>query len=233
MPSANQTVPIVPGSIPDPTLFARETGIKSHAASGGFGVDFISAEGDASLKSDSLTLMDIPPPPVVLAGSGPFPQPFLSVSATGIASSATWSEVFPGHISVFGAASFGSLTISGSLVGYQTLTFSGNAANDTVLYDKNGVTITLDQQLVSELISCGPMGCTVTPYGITTDAIDISLLKANVGGHIVSGDIILGQSRADPPAAVPEPPGVVVILAGIVGLGYMRHRRPGVPIPLA
>ncbi len=224
VPSASQVVSLAPAHIPDPTVFATETGIVSNASSGGFGIDFISAQAHTSLKSATMTLMDIPPPPLAVASPIIFPQPFLMLTATGITSSASWSEVFPQRPSVFGAASFSSLRISGSLVGYKTLTFSGNAPKDKVLYNANGVTITLDQQVVNELISCSPL-CTATPYGITTDALDIWLHNANIGGHIVSGNFILGQSLADPPVNAPEPSSIALMLSGLAGLGWLQRRR--------
>ena len=53
---------------------------------------------------------------------------------------------------VAGDASFGSLTISGSLVGFKTLKFSGDAAANTVLFHSSTVTITLDKRTLSDFL---------------------------------------------------------------------------------
>jgi hypothetical protein len=96
--------------------------------------------------------------------------------------------------SVTGNASFGSLNLSGALLG-KTLTFSGDAAPNTVLFSSPTVTVTLDRQTVSDLISSG-LTKTLTPVGITTQAIDISLHDATLFGRSVSGDITIGQASA-------------------------------------
>jgi hypothetical protein len=64
------------------------------------------------------------------------------VEATGIRSDSNVSSAG----SLTGGASFNLLTLSGELVNGDTLTFSGNAAPDTVLYKSSTVTITLDEQ---------------------------------------------------------------------------------------
>ena len=204
-----------------PYLFGAETGLQSHAISGGFGVDTISAAADAEIATAGFTLLRFPAPTVQLAA------PFLSVSATGVASSASWGEVVPSFITTSSSASFDSLSISGSLLGNHTLSFSGTATADDVIYNHNGVTVTLDQKLVAGAISCiVPAGCSFTPTSVTTEALDIHLQAVNVGGRIVTGDIILGQSYADPPPALPAPPGLAAMLAGLAGLAWARRRRP-------
>ena len=89
------------------------------------------------------------------------------------------------------------LKIFGSLVGTSTLTYSGSAAPNTVIYDSPTVTITLNKQITEQVITCTvPGGCVTKVYAITVAALDISLNKANIDGHKVTGDIVLGQSEA-------------------------------------
>lgn len=197
VPSVQQSLVVVSGNRPIPTLFVNATGIKSHVASNGIQIDFVAAEGDAAVKSVDLTLILNPPPPgPPPVPPIPFPQPFLSLSATKIASTASFNHTFPAGSFATGSASLGSLVVSGSLVGYQTLKFSGNVPKNTVLFKSPTVTVTLNQQIVAGLVSC-QMACTVAATGITTDAVHISLHDADIGGHLVSGELVLGRSYAD------------------------------------
>jgi hypothetical protein len=83
------------------------------------------------------------------------------------------------------------------------LTFSGDAAADTVLYKSSTVTITLDEQTL--LLPPGATGGAIGP-SITTDAIDIQLNNAKFGNQTISGNFDIGQSSAGyslfPPAHV-------------------------------
>ncbi len=123
--------------------------------------------------------------------------PGLSVEATGIHSDSNVS--FEGSLT--GDASFDLLTVSGALVNGDTLTFSGDAAPDTVLYKSSTVTITLDEQTLLY-----PPGATSGIIGptITTDAIDIQFNHAKFEGQTITGDFAIGQSLASyglmPPA---------------------------------
>lgn len=202
--SVNKTVAIAADTFPTPTLFVNATNIRSHVESQGIAVDSISSTGSAKLKSLNLALNLNPLPP--LAGPNvPVPQPFLAVAATGIASNASFGLVFPSLTGASGSASFGSLTISGSLVGDKTLTFSGPAPKDTVLFQSPTVTITLDQQVEEGVVTCVPDPCRLNPSNITTDAIDIELHKADLDGRIVSGHIIVGRLRAGTGSPAPTP----------------------------
>jgi hypothetical protein len=96
----------------------------------------------------------------------------LDVRASFIHSESSASYVFgPDRGFLAGDASFGSLTISGALIG-KTVTFSGTAAADTVLYSSPTETITLDKQTVSDFLPPSDTG--VGPNRITRDALDIS-----------------------------------------------------------
>jgi hypothetical protein len=119
----------------------------------------------------------------------------LSVSASHVHATAEYAHVYGVDRSfVTGDASFGSLSLGGALIG-KALTFSGDAAPNTVLFSSPTVTVTLDRQTVSDLISNG-LTKTLTPAGIVTQAIDISLHGATLFGKSVSGDIIIGQASA-------------------------------------
>ncbi len=118
----------------------------------------------------------------------------LSVEATGIHSDSNSSFMFgPNEGSHSGDASFHSLTITGALVGGETLKFSGDAAPDTVLYKSSTVTITLDEQML--LFPPAATGGIIGP-SITTDAIDIQFNNAKFAGQTITGDFAIGQSSA-------------------------------------
>lgn len=170
------------------SLTMQATHMVNNAESGGIGVDEIGASGAADLGSASFVLADTLGPMLPLSILG------LSVNATGIRSGSDSSFVFgPNEGSLAGDASFHSLTVSGALVGGDTLTFSGNAAPDTVLYSSPTVTITLDEQTF--LLPPAATGGIIGPT-ITTDAIDIRLNHATFAGQTITGDFAIGQSSA-------------------------------------
>lgn len=77
----------------------------------------------------------------------------------------------------------------------KTLKFSGDAAANTILYHSASVTVTPDQQTLSDFLP--PSAPTaIAPNQITTDALDIHLTNAHVFGKTISGDILFGQSSA-------------------------------------
>ncbi len=186
----DQTLSLEPGSSLNPTLQIHATGLGTNATSAGMGIDSVSATGEASVGSAEFLLTDNP-----LLPRGILSLLGLSVSASHIHSSATYSHIYGMDRSfVSGEAGFGSLSLSGALIG-KTLTFSGDAAPNTVLFSSPIVTVTLDRQTVSDLISNG-LDKTITPVGITTQAIDISLHNASLFGRSVSGNVIIGQASA-------------------------------------
>jgi hypothetical protein len=147
----------------------------------------VGARGTADLGSANLTLVDNPNPMLPLSVLE------LSVKASGIQSESTSSVGPNGDSFLNGDASFHSLTVTGALVGGETLTFSGDAAADTVLYKSSSVTITLDEQTL--LLPPGATGGSVGP-SITTDAIDIQLNHAKYGNQTITGNFAIGQSSA-------------------------------------
>jgi hypothetical protein len=112
----------------------------------------------------------------------------LSVEATGIVSvtDSVSTKLGSSTQQVGGGASFDSLTITGTLVNDETLTFSGSVGHpDTVLYHTPEVTITLDHQTAGSATE------------ITTDAIYIQLNNAVWRtGYTVTGNFEIGQSSA-------------------------------------
>jgi hypothetical protein len=156
------------------------------ASSAGLGVDEIGANGTADFSSAHFLLTDS-------VGTGPTVLG-LSVAATGVHSDSNSSFVFPDRGFLAGDASFHSLTITGALVGGRTLTFSGDAKPDTVLYSSPTVTITLDEQRL--LLPPTATGGVIGPM-ISTDAIDIQFHDAKLLGNTISGHFDFGQSSAN------------------------------------
>jgi hypothetical protein len=197
---ADQVLDIAPGTIPVPALFLAATQLDSHVQ-GAFGVDTQSSSGDATLHTVNLSLNLNPPPPAL-----PVPQPFLAVSATTIASHSSFSDQVPLPPVALGSVSFGSLVVSGSLIGTQVLTFSGTAPKNKILYqsptatatDVPNIVITLNKEIRSVIIECnqGTPGCVAQTTGIVTEALNICLHRVNLHGHIVSGEIIVGYTSA-------------------------------------
>jgi hypothetical protein len=185
----NKTLHITTGTAPVPTLTVSATNLRSHIA-GGFGVDTISAEGDATVSGVDISLQLDPPPP-----GGPFPQPFLHITAARLQETANYNLVVPTFTTVGSNADVKGLKVSGSLVGGKTLAFSGAPAANKVLFQSPTVTITLNHKLVAALISCFPK-CVVTPVSVSTSALEITLTNANLDGHIVSGQIDIGVGDA-------------------------------------
>jgi hypothetical protein len=170
------------------SLTMQATDMVNTAKSPGIGVDEIGASGAADLGSASFVLADSRGPMPSLSVLG------LSVEATGVHSGSDSSFVFgPDTGSLGGDASFHSLKVTGALVNGDTLTFSGNAAKDTVLYSSPTVTITLDDQtlMLPPAATSGIIGPT-----ITTDAIDIQFNHAKFAGQTITGDFDIGQSSA-------------------------------------
>jgi len=170
------------------SLTMQATHMVNTAESAGIGVDEIGASGAADLGSASFVLADSRGPMLPLSVLG------LSVEATGVHSGSDSSFVFgPNEGSLSGDASFHSLTVTGALVGGKTLTFSGDAKKDTVLYSSPTVTIRLDDQtlMLPPAATSGIIGPT-----ITTDAIDIQFNHAKFAGQTITGDFDIGQSSA-------------------------------------
>jgi hypothetical protein len=190
--------PLVPSAAIEPmvaSFTAQAKTLSSHVASRGIQLDSVSTTGDSKIASANLQIVG----PI----SDTLVELFLSVDATDVTDSASYSKVFPNFVTVTGSASFGSLTIGGSLVGGHTIKYSGSAPPNTVLYQtptttsdqSPAVIITINQQRKVGLISCSPK-CQFTPDSLIVHALDISLNNALILGHPVTGDIVLGGAAA-------------------------------------
>lgn len=183
----DHTYNLDPANLLHPTLQIDATGIVNTVSSAGIGVDSISTQASSDIGSANILLTDSPPNILGILG--------LSVSAKFIHSESDASYVFgPNRGFLTGDASFGSLAISGALIG-KTLTFSGDAAADTIFYKSPTVTITLDKQTLSDFLPPSASG-PIHPNQITTDALDIHLNNAHLFGQAISGDITLGVTSA-------------------------------------
>ena len=180
--SFNHLYDLTPGESNDLSLEMRASQMVNNANSAGIVVDEIGTTGEADLGSANFLLTE---------AFGPSTLTGLSVEATEVHSESNSSFVVGARGILSGDASFRSLTVAGALVGGEALTFSGNAAPDTVLYSSPTVTITLDEQTLLLPPAAGVIGPT-----ITTDAIDIRFNDAKFAGHTISGDFAIGQSSA-------------------------------------
>jgi hypothetical protein len=158
-----KTLLLAAGATPVPALVVTAKNFLSHVK-GGFGVDTISAEGDATTTGLDISLQLYPPVP------GPFPQPFLHITAARIEDSASYNLVVPTLAGVDARAVISGLAIGGSLLHGVTLQYSGIPAQNHVLYQSPTMTITVNQRISAELISCTPK-CVVTPVNISASAI--------------------------------------------------------------
>jgi hypothetical protein len=183
--------PLVPNAVPVAASFTAEAqGIRSEAASAGIQIDFVNAAATSSVGSASLMIsQSFPPSPASLLLA------YLNVNATNVATSASYSKVFPQTVSVSGSASFGSLSIGGSLLGGESVSYAGTAPANTILFQSATVTITANQQSIAYLISCS-LACKLTPTRIIVHGLDIQLTNALINGFPVTGEIVLGDASA-------------------------------------
>jgi hypothetical protein len=196
--SFSGSIGLTPPSTPEPTLYAVAVGLKS-TVSGGIGVDTISASGAATINQASLLLQNFPPPPATVVP----PFPYLDIETSGLTSAADFTETVPNTRTPAGTASFTSLAISGSLLGDLVVGYKGTPPANTVLFQNDTITITINQQVISGQVKCVEV-CRLTPTGITVNALDVHLTNADLGGHKVSGDIRLGNTRAEVPLPSPR-----------------------------
>ncbi|HSZ73949.1 MAG TPA: hypothetical protein VK779_03940 [Rhizomicrobium sp.] len=187
----NETAPIIDQN-PTPTIFINAGNVNSEVKSSGIEIDSETSQASSSVGNASLMLNLNPLPP---EANPVAPLPYLQITGKNFTSQANFNKVFPSNVTANGSASVHNLQIIGSLVGGQTLTYSGSAPPNTVLYDSPTVTVTLNRQMQVGLISCSP-NCVYTPYSITVTALAIDLNKADVDGHKVTGEIVIGESAA-------------------------------------
>jgi hypothetical protein len=169
-------------------LYAHLTGVWDHVMGSGIGVDGHVSEGDTSVATAAL-MLNLNPPPT----AGIVPLVPLLISASGVHASA----VVSGSMLVSGTASFGELTITGSLLGGRTLTYNGTPPANYTLFSNTEVSITLNEQfIVATTVTCVvSQECTVIPGSIHVEAVHVALTKADIFGRIVSGDLFLGEAQ--------------------------------------
>lgn len=119
-----------------------------------------------------------------------------------------------------------------SLLGLLDFSLGANAevVPNFVAFDLLGLTITLNEQSIT--------GNGLTERGIITNAFHLVFDNYILGGRALTGDLIIGQSRAsisiDPSVggAVPEPGVWLQMIAGfgLVGLAVRRRRSPRLAI---
>jgi len=183
-----KTLLLAAGSTPVPALTVTAKNFHSHVE-GIFGVDTLSSEGDGTALGLDLSLQLYPPVP------GPVPQPFLHITATKLKETGSFNEIAPGFATVAAGAEVTGLSISGSLLHGETLQYSGSPRENKVLFKSPTMTITLNHEITSELISCRPK-CVVTPVAISASGIEITLTNADVNGRKVSGQIDIATGAA-------------------------------------
>ena len=194
---------IAPGPRPNPGLVVAASGVYAHVVSKGTKAVSVTTTGEASVGTLALSLQKVPPLSPLGLGKGLY----LTVVAKKVASSSSFTQVFPKIRLGNGSASFGSLSITGPLVDGKVLEFSGTAPKNKVLFKSATVKITLNKQKTIGLIACYPT-CGLTPAGVVTDALAIHLEDADLGGELVSGDIVIATASAgsrEPKTKAPEP----------------------------
>jgi hypothetical protein len=157
-----------------------------------FGVDTASTSGEGSLSGLNVKIAPYVPP-----GSDVLPFPYLQITAKEAEETANYNfiAIVPSRTSAFSTGKITMLKITGSLIGGKTLTFRDVPKENTVLYQSDSLTITLNQKIVTALISCMPK-CQFTPYGIGASAIDVTFNNAKLGNSTVSGDISIASGAA-------------------------------------
>ena len=190
LPAVQRNAAIFPKN-PTPTLFSNATGVTSHVSGSGIAVDSRSSEGDNALATVNLMLSLNPPPPT----ANPTPFPPLLINAKEVISSANFSIQYGIGSFASGATSFGSLTITGTLLGGKVLKYSGQVPPNTLAFDSPAVTVTLNRQVKYGVITCNP-ACGFTPTSIEVTAIDVALHNADDYGTKVSGDIQVNHDTA-------------------------------------
>ena len=188
--SVDRRLAIAPKN-PTPTFFVNGAGLKSHVSGSGIAIDSRSSEGDNELATGNLSLNIYPLPPLEIAT----PYPPLLIEVQEALSSANFSVVYGLGAFANGAASFGSLRISGPLVGGQVLTWSGKIAPNTVAFHSPALTIVLNRQVRSGDVSCTP-ACTFALKSVEVTAIDVALINADIYGTKVSGHIQVNDATA-------------------------------------
>jgi hypothetical protein len=148
-----------------------------------------------------------------LKTAGLVPLTILDVSATTITSTSSASALVSPNTAT-GSSSIEDLTISGLAVGTPiTLTGTVDPTPNDVILNLAGLTITLNQQILS--------GNGFDGKAIVTDAIAINFSSVPLGTGVLNGQIVIANSVA----SVPEAATWLDMLAGFGAAGLLMLRR--------
>ncbi len=189
---AYKKIAVVASGAMAPTLTIKADNFRSHV-DGIQGKDGRDDDGEAAATGFSLILA-----PPKGASAGVSSPPFLRITANKLQEIGSYSQR-TGGTTVSGVAAIGGLSVTGTLLANKTLTFSGAPVAGKMLYQSPTVTVILNRQFSTALISCtaGPKGgCVYTPYGIRTAALEVTLSDALIGERKISGTITIGGEQA-------------------------------------
>jgi hypothetical protein len=210
----SKSVRLLPAVFRGPALTVLAQKVATDAT-GSNGVDTVHASGTSSVASGAVSLTLFPPLPVkapvdvALASANastttagilsPFGFSALTVQFTKLKAAANYDQVLPMPARRSGSTSLGKLTLSGPLLGAKALSYSGDILPNTVVVNTPTVKITLNAQAIPQQPVCPPnVMCPMYAVRETveTKAVRIELNNASVSGHIVSGEIVIGNAEA-------------------------------------
>jgi hypothetical protein len=206
-PLLGKIVRLLPLRLRGPALTVLEQKLLTDA-SGISGIDAVNTQGLSRAAAGEVALSLYPPviidPPPPASGASATdaligPVSALRVQFSKLKATANYDHLFPGDAKRSGSTSFGSVTLSGPLIGAKPLTFSGEIKPDTVVVQTPTLKITLNAQVIPQNPVCTPG--TVCPMyrvleTVETKAVLIELTDAAVLGHKVSGNIVIGDAQA-------------------------------------
>lgn len=123
-------------------------------------------------------------------------DPYVTVTLSGSQSTATYVPGGSDQGTAFGGSTLGTVTITGTLLQGQTITRDLNVGPNTVVWNQNGVKLTLRATAPIKPTLCGS-SCATLPYGVASDAVNLTLTNAQVNGKTVSGTVTLGHAQAN------------------------------------
>jgi hypothetical protein len=162
-------------------IAVQATNIATTASGSASGSAF--AAGSASLSAAGITIL----PPASTGGA-----PYLSLMITNASATAGFMPTTGGS----GGATPGSIVVTGSWLKGKTYTAPLNTAPNTVLFEKDGVAVTLNAQIPVKPLGCGET-CATLPQGRETDAVRISVSNVTIEGQAISGNVEIGQAIAN------------------------------------
>ena len=132
----------------------------------------------------------------------------------------TSNTVFDGA-TLTGSSSVANLTLSSLLfsVPLDAGLLASTAANRT-LVNILGLTVTLNEQIASDMTLNG-----INTRSLTTNALRVSYRDFLIGGSLLSGDIIVGQSQVSVAQPVPEPATWAMMIVGFGMVGGVLRRQ--------